>query len=74
MRFNDCTTNEGYVALQAWLCGHMSPRAPHAADLFAQDRECLYDVFLSMLVGTGMGFDDFDTIAPIMGSTPSIFS
>ena len=60
MRFNDCTTNEGYVALQAWLCGQMSPRAPHAADLFAQDRECLYDVFLSMLVGTGMGFDDFD--------------
>ena len=50
MRFNDCTTNEGYVALQAWLCGQMSPRAPHAADLFAQDRECLYDVFLSMLV------------------------
>ena len=57
---DDCVTRERYVALQAWLCGQMSPRAPHAADLFAQDRECLYDVFLSMLVGTGMGFDDFD--------------
>ena len=60
MRFNDCTTNEGYVALQAWLCGQMSPRAPHAADLFAQDRECLYDAFLSVLIGTGLGFADFD--------------
>ena len=60
MRFNDCTTNEGYVALQAWLGGQMTPRAPHAADLFAQDRECLYDAFLSVLVGTGLGFADFD--------------
>ena len=60
MRFNDCTTNEGYVALQAWLGGQMTPRAPHATQLFAEDQECLYDVFLSMLVGTGMGFDDFD--------------
>ena len=60
MTVNDRASQERYVALQAWLCGQMSPRAPHAADLFAQDRECLYDVFLSMLVGTGMGFDDFD--------------
>ena len=60
MRFNDCTTNEGYVALQAWLVGQLNPRAPHAADLFAQDRECLYDAFLSVLVGTGLGFADFD--------------
>ena len=60
MRFNDCTTNEGYVALQAWLGGQMTPRAPHATQLFAEDQECLYDVFLSMLVGTGMGFDDYD--------------
>ena len=60
MRFNDCTTNEGYVALQAWLGGQITPRAPHATQLFAEDQECLYDVFLSMLVGTGMGFDDFD--------------
>ena len=60
MRFNDCTTNEGYVALQAWLGGQMTPRAPHATQLFAEDQECLYDVFLSVLVGTGMGFDDFD--------------
>ena len=60
MRFNDCTTNEGYVALQAWLGGQMTPRAPHAADLFAQDRECLYDAFLSVLVGTGLGFVAYD--------------
>ena len=53
-------TNEGYVALQAWLVGQLNPRAPHAADLFAQDRECLYDAFLSVLVGTGLGFADFD--------------
>ena len=60
MRFNDCTTNEGYVALQAWLGGQMTPRTPHAADLFAQDRECLYDAFLSVLVGTGLGFVAYD--------------
>ena len=60
MRFNDCTTNEGYVALQAWLVGQLDPRTPHAADLFAQDRECLYDAFLSVLVGTGLGFVAFD--------------
>ena len=60
MRCDGRTTDEGYVALQAWLCGQMSPRAPHAADLFAQDRECLYDAFLSVLVGTGLGFADFD--------------
>lgn len=53
-------TNEGYVALQAWLVGQLNPRAPHAADLFAQDRECLYAAFLSVLVGTGLGFADFD--------------
>ena len=57
---DDCVTRERYVALQAWLCGQMSPRAPHAADLFAQDRECLYAAFLSVLVGTGLGFADFD--------------
>ena len=60
MRFDDCVTNEGYVALQAWLVGQLNPRAPHAADLFAQDRECLYDAFLSVLVGTGLGFSDYD--------------
>ena len=60
MRFDDCVTNEGYVALQAWLVGQLNPRAPHAADLFAQDRECLYDAFLSVLIGTGLGFADFD--------------
>ena len=53
-------TNEGYVALQAWLVGQLDPRAPHAADLFAQDRECLYDAFLSVLVGTGLGFSAYD--------------
>lgn len=53
-------TNEGYVALQAWLVGQLNPRTPHAADLFAQDSECLYDAFLSVLVGTGLGFADFD--------------
>ena len=52
--------DEGYVALQAWLVGQLNPRAPHAADLFAQDRECLYGAFLSVLVGTGLGFADFD--------------
>ena len=60
MRFDDCVTNEGYVALQAWLVGQLNPRTPHAADLFAQDRECLYDAFLSVLVGTGLGFVAFD--------------
>lgn len=60
MGSDDCVTRERYVALQAWLCGQMSPRAPHATDLFAQDRECLYDAFLSVLVGTGLGFFQFD--------------
>ena len=60
MTVNDRASQERYVALQAWLCGQMSPRAPHAADLFAQDRECLYDAFLSVLVGTRLGFADYD--------------
>ena len=60
MRFDDCVTSEGYVALQAWLVGQLDPRTPHAADLFAQDSECLYDAFLSVLVGTGLGFADYD--------------
>ena len=60
MTVNDRASQERYVALQAWLCGQMSPRAPHATDLFAQDRECLYDAFLSVLVGTGLGFSDYD--------------
>ena len=54
------TRDEGYVALQAWLVGQLDPRTPHAADLFAQDTECLYDAFLSVLVGTRLGFADFD--------------
>ena len=60
MTAKDRVSSERYVALQAWLCGQMSPRTPHAADLFAQDRECLYDAFLSVLVGTGLGFVAFD--------------
>lgn len=60
MTVNDHASQERYVALYAWLCGQMSPRAPHAADLFAQDRECLYDAFLSVLVGTRLGFADYD--------------
>ena len=60
MGSDDCVTRERYVALQAWLCGQMSLRTPHVADLFAQDSECLYDAFLSVLVGTGLGFADFD--------------
>ena len=60
MRFDDSVTSERYVALQAWLVGQMSPRTPHAADLFAQDSECLYDAFLSVLVGTRLGFADYD--------------
>ena len=60
MTVNDHASQERYVALQAWLCGQMSPRAPHAADLFEQDRECLYDAFLSVLVGTRLGFADYD--------------
>ena len=56
------TRDEGYVALQAWLVGQLNPRAPHAADLFAQDSECLYDAFLSVLIGTGLGFIDYDDI------------
>lgn len=62
MTVNDHASQERYVALQAWLCGQMSPRAPHAADLFAQDRECLYDAFLSVLIGTGLGFIAYDDI------------
>ena len=60
MRCDGRTTDEGYVALQAWLVGQLDPRTPHAADLFVQDRECLYDAFLSVLVGTGLGFADYD--------------
>ena len=60
MTVNDHVSQERYVALQAWLYGQMSPRTPHAADLFAQDRECLYAAFLSVLVGTGLGFTQFD--------------
>ena len=60
MTVNDSALQERYVALQAWLVGQLDPRTPHAADLFAQDRECLYDAFLSVLVGTGLGFADFD--------------
>ena len=60
MGSDDCVTRERYVALQAWLVGQLNPRAPHAADLFAQDRECLYAAFLSVLVGTGLGFTQFD--------------
>ena len=54
--------DEGYVALQAWLVGQLDPRTPHAADLFAQDSECLYDAFLSVLIGTGLGFIAYDDI------------
>ena len=60
MTVNDRASQERYVALQAWLCGHMSPRAPHATRCFAEDPECLYDAFLSVLVGTGLGFADYD--------------
>ena len=62
MTVNDHASQERYVALYAWLCGQMSPRTPHAADLFAQDSECLYDAFLSVLIGTGLGFIDYDDI------------
>ena len=41
MGSDDCVTRERYVALQAWLCGQMSPRAPHATRCFAEDPECL---------------------------------
>ena len=60
MTVNDSALQERYVALQAWLVGQLDPRTPHAADLFVQDRECLYAAFLSVLVGTGLGFADFD--------------
>ena len=60
MTVNDRASQERYVALQAWLVGQLNPRAPHAADLFAQDRECLYAAFLSVLVGTRLGFADYD--------------
>ena len=60
MTVNDHASQERYVALYAWLCGQMSPRTPHAADLFVQDSECLYDAFLSVLVGTRLGFADYD--------------
>lgn len=60
MTVNDHASQERYVALYAWLCGQMSPRTPHAADLFAQDSECLYDAFLSVLVGTRLGFANYD--------------
>ena len=60
MGSDDCVTRERYVALQAWLCGQMSPRVPHAARCFAEDPLCLYDAFLSVLVGTGLGFAAYD--------------
>ena len=60
MTVNDHASQERYVALQAWLYGQMSPRAPHATRCFAEDSLCLYDAFLSVLVGTGLGFAQFD--------------
>ena len=60
MTVKDSASQERYVALQAWLYGQMSPRAPHATRCFAEDPECLYDAFLSVLVGTGLGFFQFD--------------
>ena len=60
MTVNDRASQERYVALQAWLYGQMSPRAPHATRCFAEDPLCLYDAFLSVLVGTGLGFAQFD--------------
>ena len=60
MTVNDSALQERYVALQAWLVGQLDPRTPHAADLFAQDTECLYDAFLSVLGGTGLGFSAYD--------------
>ena len=60
MTVNDRASQERYVALQAWLYGQMSPRAPHATRCFAEDSLCLYDAFLSVLVGTGLGFAQFD--------------
>ena len=60
MTVNDRASRERYVALQAWLCGQMSPRAPHATRCFEEDPQCLYDAFLSVLVGTGLGFADHD--------------
>ena len=60
MTVNDSALQERYVALQAWLVGQLDPRTPHAADLFAQDSECLYDAFLSVLIGTGLGFIAYD--------------
>ena len=62
MTVNDHASQERYVALQAWLYGQMSPRAPHATRCFAEDPECLYDAFLSVLIGTGLGFIDYDDI------------
>ena len=60
MTVNDHASQERYVALYAWLCGQMSPRTPHATRCFAEDPLCLYDAFLSVLVGTGLGFAQFD--------------
>ena len=60
MTVNDSALQERYVALQAWLVGQLDPRTPHATRCFAEDPECLYDAFLSVLVGTGLGFFQFD--------------
>ena len=60
MGSDDCVTRERYVAMQAWLYGQMTPHAPHATRCFAEDPLCLYDAFLSVLVGTGLGFTQFD--------------
>lgn len=60
MTVNDRASQERYVAMQAWLYGQMSPRAPHATRCFAEDPLCLYDAFLSVLVGTRLGFADYD--------------
>lgn len=54
------TRDEGYVALQTWLCGRFRPRAPRAREAIKEDPECLYDAFLSVLVGTGLGFAAYD--------------
>ena len=58
MRFNDCTTNEGYVALQAWLVGQLDPRTRRTS--LHRTGSASTDAFLSVLVGTGLGFADYD--------------
>ena len=72
MRFNDCMTNEGYVALQAWLVGQLDPRTPRTSLHRTGSASTMPSCPCSLV--RGWDSPTTTTIAPIMGSTLSTFS